>query len=564
MELVLLFLFFCIISISEGLNDFGAIPQDVQEGFSRERSGPVLFKPTSSVKTADTAAIFLDKSGHFYNDLPERATVYEFADLVGRPLGLQPLNPTMRRTSNIFQTSGETSAHSLFTKAPATLQINLVSVGEETVNKLDLPNLRASSSTMWFDSPSAVVAKRKLTYSAYPQNSFSIAASLITGKAPSSHGIVSSQWKSNGRTVPAYTNARSASQNANLADLLSQSYSGKSTILSVSSDWQQAALNSLNPNLQTSHSAVTLSMKNQHFDGDATFAKTRQQLVAELQGSQSFLRSLTSSVTATEEHDLVNVSFPTTWGNGHETATLDLQSPADYAFLAELQFLYSLPDQLQTTTLLDNNPDLYTLTVASTTGLVEKYGRDSQEVRAALNLLDAALPKIVNKFSSLYTNPITTQIVLLGSHPSSLQSADIRDVLEAIDHVLPTQEGLKEFFPSLYLENAKAIRLCESESESLNLAVKPFGFSVYCPWMPDARRSLSSFVAMSLFQQQNNSNTTGITSEEVQNYQVALWMSIIIAFILLWVVYATAMMSFKKDTLLYGTFNPNWEDRKRR
>jgi len=218
---------------------------------------------------------------------------------------------------------------------------------------------------------------------------------------------------------------------------------------------------------------------------------------------------------------------------------------------------------LQAMTLLDNNPDLYTLTVASTTVLVEKYGRDSQEVRAALNLLDAALPKIVKKFSSLYAAPITAQIVLLGSHPSSLQSADIRDVLEAIDHVMPSQ-GLKEFFPSLYLENAKAIRLCESESESLNLAVKPFGFSVYCPWMPDARRSLSTFTAMSLFQQQNTSNSTGVTQEEVQNYQICLWMSILIAFILLWIVYETAAMNFKKDTLLYGTFNPNWEDRKRR
>jgi len=272
-------------------------------------------------------------------------------------------------------------------------------------------------------------------------------------------------------------------------------------------------------------------------------------------------------VVATEEHDLVKVSFPTTWGNGQETATFDLQSLADYTFLAEIQFLFSLPNNLETTTLLDNNPDLFTLTVASITGLVEKYGRDSQEVRAGLNLLDAALPKIVNKFSSLYdasTTPIISQIVLLGSHPSSLQSADIRDVLEAIDHVMPTQEGIKEFFPSLYVENAKAIRLCESESEALNLAVAPFGFSVYCPWMPEARNTLSSFTAMSLFQQQNNSNTTGVTSDQVQNYQVALWMSIIMVFILLWIVYSTAGMNFKKDTLLYGTFNPNWEDRKRR
>jgi len=200
--------------------------------------------------------------------------------------------------------------------------------------------------------------------------------------------------------------------------------------------------------------------------------------------------------------------------------------------------------------------------------LVEKYGRDSQEVRAALNLLDAALPKIVNRFVSLYETssvPIISQIVLLGSHPSSLQTADTREVLEAIDHVMPTQEGIKEFFPSLYLENAQAIRICESESEGLNIAVKPFGFTVHCPWMESAKKSLSSYNTMSLFAMNApNNNTNATTAGDVQRYQIVLWMSVIMGFALFWIVYTTASMSFKKDTLLYGTFNPNWEDRKRR
>jgi hypothetical protein len=570
LELLLCIILSCFSNFSEGFKDSGSIPQDVKEGFSRGRSGAVLFKPTSS-KGADTGAIFLDKSGHFFNDLPEQPSVYDFADIVGNSLGLQPLSAEVHRTANFLQTSAQASSHSsLFTKAPATLLINLVSVGQETVNKLDLPNLRASSPNTWFDNtPSALAVKRGLTYSAYPQNSLAITASLVTGKAPSSHGVVASRWKSSDRTVDAYSNSQSASQTANLADLLSQTFDGKSMILSVSSDWQQAALNSLNPNLRTSHPASTLSMKDQGFEGDATFSKTQQQLLAELQGTESFFHNLAGPVTATTEHDLVRVSFPTTWGNGQETATFDLQSPADYTFLAEVQYIYSLPRRLESMTLLDNSPDLYTLTVASVTGLVEKYGRDSQEVRAALNLLDAALPKIVNRFSALYEtsavpSAMISEIVLLGSHPSSLQTADTREILEAIDHVMPTQEGIKEFFPSLYLENSQAIRLCESGSEALSLAVKPFGYSVYCPWEAVAKKSLASFQPMSLFALAANTSNSTVTSNDVQRYQIVLWMSIIMSFALFWIILTTASMSFKKDTLLYGTFNPNWEDRKRR
>jgi len=70
---------------------------------------------------------------------------------------------------------------------------------------------------------------------------------------------------------------------------------------------------------------------------------------------------------------------------------------------------------------------------------------------------------------------------------------------------------------------------------------------------------------MSLFAVSGKNGTTNATTaNDVQRYQIVLWMSVIMAFALFWIVYATISMSFKKDTLLYGTFNPNWEDRKRR
>jgi hypothetical protein len=54
------------------------------------------------------------------------------------------------------------------------------------------------------------------------------------------------------------------------------------------------------------------------------------------------------------------------------------------------------------------------------------------------------------------------------------------------------------------------------------------------------------------------------TNDEIQRYQIVLWFSIMIALVAIGAVYTLAFMPFKKDTMLYSSFNPNWEDRKRR
>ena len=51
---------------------------------------------------------------------------------------------------------------------------------------------------------------------------------------------------------------------------------------------------------------------------------------------------------------------------------------------------------------------------------------------------------------------------------------------------------------------------------------------------------------------------------EIQRYQIALWTSILLVVIALAAAYSLAFMEFKKDTILYSSFNPNWEERKRR
>jgi len=54
----------------------------------------------------------------------------------------------------------------------------------------------------------------------------------------------------------------------------------------------------------------------------------------------------------------------------------------------------------------------------------------------------------------------------------------------------------------------------------------------------------------------------GTTS--VFRYQIVLWLCILLALWVFGAAYSLAFMTFKKDSLLYSTFNPSWEDRKRK
>jgi len=503
----------------------------------------------------------MDKTGDFFDSSLSDLKVTDVADILGSNLGVQPLDVTH---------SGSQSR--MFKKAQANVLIAVESLGEETVKRMDLPNFNSPSTSAWSGSS---VLKRDLSFPVYPSNSLSVAASLVSGQLPSSHGIVGRQWrsKSTGGSVSAFNEANEYGQVANLADIISQSFHGQSVVVSFSSDWQQAKLHSVNPNSKQTSIALAINresgdIENLH-DSPIThpLTHTREQMLESLRGSGSLFSSLPVSVSIRQ--DQVTVAFPSTWGTGNDETSFDLQAKADYAFFAELQYMYELPGLLSSNGLQsDNSPDLISLTAASLTGLIEKYGRESQEVRAAMHILNAALPKILNKYYTLYDDGVIGEVVLLGSHAASFQTSDTRELLQALSSIMPKQDGIKDYFPSLYLDDTTATRLCSSEHEVLPLTVQPYGYSVYCPWLSLATRKTSfaihPYVLMASSGAARNSTNSTVTDSDIQIFQVVLWISIIMAYALYWAIYTIGFMSFKKDTLLYSTFNPGWEDRKRR
>jgi len=73
-----------------------------------------------------------------------------------------------------------------------------------------------------------------------------------------------------------------------------------------------------------------------------------------------------------------------------------------------------------------------------------------------------------------------------------------------------------------------------------------------------------------IFAQSNNTTTNGFPDGtfpkqiSIERYQIVLWTSIMLVLTLLAAIWGLLTMKFKKDTMLYSTFNPAWEDRKRR
>jgi hypothetical protein len=279
-------------------------------------------------------------------------------------------------------------------------------------------------------------------------------------------------------------------------------------------------------------------------------SSTQEELLTDLAGSQSSVFSdLAGGVAASLSGSKVTVNYRQ---DGEVvSATYDLSAPEDRALFSELQYAHTLAKRLGSTDELhglvnDDVPDFYAITFASLPALVEKYGHSSPQAIGGAKLVDATLPELVKSFQALYPQRLVAEVVLLGKH----QGAD-QKTYDEVTRAFPQMAA--DYYPNFYVENARKTKLCQDMASKLN----PKDIAVYCP-NPD----LYTFSLMAVGD--SSSNSTSPTQQQIEVFQIALWFSIGIAMITLWAVCALGWMSFKKDTFLYSTFNPNWEDRKRR
>jgi hypothetical protein len=232
----------------------------------------------------------------------------------------------------------------------------------------------------------------------------------------------------------------------------------------------------------------------------------------------------------------------------------------------------------------------------------------------------------VRKLTAVYGHRAVAEVVLMGSHPSFLDKADSRDALAVIGRLLPGQD-VATYYPALYVNAAQlpAGQTLAHVCQVLSVEFDRTQFRAYCPdrrasaqhkraaaarkhnkrapapvvesteffeltgmfgdamrWdaiTGFASRPLSSlathlFILSSLppsppplapvAAESTVGDVYSNTTVNVFRYQIVLWLSILLALAVIFAAYALAFMTFKKDTLLYSTFNPNWEDRKRK
>jgi hypothetical protein len=195
---------------------------------------------------------------------------------------------------------------------------------------------------------------------------------------------------------------------------------------------------------------------------------------------------------------------------GESVATLPLSSAPVAALLGELQQAHQVlanvaTDPAMMAMVKDDAPDSFTFALRGLADINAKFGAQSTTAKASLALVDAGVATLHTRLTALYPSSLLAQVVLLG-----------------VDgHAAPI--------------TASARRLFQAEAKAAGSPVAPK------PTV--AVRSIP-------------------TADEIGEYQIMAWLTIVLFFTALSASCALGGMSNKKDTLLYSTFNPKWEDKK--
>lgn len=494
-----------------------SLPSDFFYG----RSGDIVIHSTAK---PDAQVVLTDGSKEDITQMPIEAV----ANYAARSLGVLPNNPLLEEKQHT----------SFFSHARANLMINVeaVSAGELSVVDTEVPG--SSKATLELSN-------------CPPSSTISLLSCISTGHPASTTGIVGATWKEGGRRTFAFSTPDTYSLKANLADTLAQSFGGQSLTISFSGDNQQGAAFCVHPQLADKNPGwkhnycVRPGNLELGLPAQAELAKTFAR-----GGPDSLLTALSQhGVSAVFENN--GVTFAGVEGPGEQgTLTLSLEKDADAAVLAELQGAFSISRRLSQDPVLrslvaDDVPDAFTLTISSAARMTKAYGAGSARRRDFAVLLDACLAVYLQAFRALYPGRLSSQVLSLGG---GLQTEKVSALVQALS-------ASADDLPSVYVPPDQVLAVCAKLAQGLGKA-----FSVSCPHA--SPQSLKAVVSGRILLAAGD--VLAPTDSQKSQYQIMVWVSIFAALIVLFAFYSMATMSFKKDTMLYSTFNPKWEDRKQK
>jgi len=503
------------------------------------RSGDLLVRSTQK---SDANIVYVSEFDLIRPSDDKSLNVEDVAGTVARALGVVP--PPQTPVSFLKTT--------FFHRAQANLLIALDGVGSSGFESM--PNLQALSRGNF---PKGQVQPLFLENDDCSSDSVSLLSCLSSGYPASKTGIVGSTWKSGNGNQEAYSSPESWSAKANLADRVVQSFDGQSLALSFSGNSQNAAAFCVHPQL-AKVASNSFCLHPRVSSESFPFPNSKEALseIFTQGGSDSLLSSLSENGLETGfSSDVLSISF-----NKDERAKLDLTVAEDLNMLLEVQSFHSISRALASTPRLnelvkDDVPDVYFVTFSTLGPMVAKYGAESSKVLAARRVLDASVAVFLRSWAQLYEGKMLAEVLALGS------PVDLEPALRKVQELAPQLKGVADYFPRVYIPQSNS-HLCEA----IQAGLKETAFEAECYLSQTAHnRNLlqaSASPTASPTVAPTAVPTPGISSTERDTYQIMVWVSVAGAFVVLFAFYSTAFMSFKKDTLLYSTFNPKWDDRK--
>jgi len=532
------------------------------------RSGDIIFTPEN---IQDDSYMILLKNQEIEGELRTSKEIPEtsVADLISHLLGTSVINENADRSS--FPHG------SIFNKAKANLLIVVDGVGKELGSRY-LPSLfSAEDNTKELMFPGQQLSLRRI---AYPQDSITSLTTLITGYTPSIHGITASSWRDHRGTMLAYR-AEGLRHVPSMADHVTRTFDGRSLTVSISLDFPMAAALGVHQYIATAnddwnHFGFFWDEENQRFssfydyDNNAAISEfpsipttamntlrkslylTREQIIGNLQRRSFPLVSASDSIRFQEDHLTIFSVL--------ENYTFDTNNQEEFLFFAELEFVFSFLDALETrielsSLVIDAIPDMFSFAFSSIRKLRAVYGDHSSCLRAALHIMENSIVQITDRLARLYGNKLVGEAIFLGD--SSFQklqaSNDLKEIVyPVVRRNVQNQMVFEQYFPIVYVERFRQdiYVLCH------NLREVSDSVQVFCA-SEDYYLYTSSDMFLSNQLTDNNDSGNGTTPEDITDaeiFQITLWTSLIIAIVFIVAVYSMTRI-FQANNL--DTLNSN-------
>jgi hypothetical protein len=502
-----------------------AIALPASLGYFAGRSADIIIQ--SEDYSVQDSIIFL-KGDQFSTTTLNELEDTRFADLFAHVMGTQPFHIDADRTG--FPTS------SLFNKPKASAIVVIDSVGAEILRKYPTLSLLQNGHA-------ASVSTKSV-----PANTLTLLANLATGASPSSHGIVGETWRRpvTGELVNAY-DYNGLPFSANIADILLQETNGLSLVVSASGSTSFGSALAAHPELTSENlgwRAHAYGLNNNAFESryedpscDQVFALSAVEL-------EAMVKDVTVSV-------------------GNKQITFSAKSSEDFALLAELAFVRHIMNKLNSDSALsasvkDNIPDLYSFVFSSLKGIQKRYGAHSDELAAALGLVDKSTEALLATLNALYDGRVATAVAALNARDTSSESVK-QVVHDKVARLLYNDQDFAEYYPAIYVRTNDFVGyardvMCASLQKAVGQSANVLCVS---PFLPVRGLRASNDTNGTNSSSSSSSSNPVLNDDGFVTYVWSFWIHFFITLVIIgfvgWGVYCLAFVGSdaSKDSLLF-------------